>query len=211
MKPIELLKKGLLDLGFPHSEGQLNSFMTFLSELKKWNRAYNLTSLKTDKDIIIKHFLDSVLYLKVIPSDALKIADAGPGAGFPGLPMKIIHPGREITLIEASRKKSAFLRNIVRTLKLPNVIVLNKRLETLGDSYTKAFDAIVSRATFTTRGFIDQAFPYMKEQGCLVLSKGPKISEELDIGNKLNSHNLTLKISPFSLFNLKRNLIIIQK
>ena len=95
----ELLKKGLDELSFLCSEEQINAFMTYLSELKKWNRAYNLTALKTDRDIIIKHFLDSILYLKVIPEKTLKIADAGTGAGFPGIPIKIMKPEIEITLI----------------------------------------------------------------------------------------------------------------
>lgn len=82
--PEELLKKGLNEIGLSCSQGQINAFMTYLSELKKWNRTYNLTALKTDGDIIIKHFLDSLLYLRAIPSGSFKIADAGSGAGSQG-------------------------------------------------------------------------------------------------------------------------------
>src|SRR4030067_3577135 len=127
MTPDELLKKGLNEIGISYYEDQIDTFMTFLHELKKWNRVYSLTALKTDEDIIIKHFLDSILYLKAIsPSplrgegwgEGLKIADAGTGAGFPGIPIKIIKPELDMTLIESSRKKSVFLRHIIRILKL---------------------------------------------------------------------------------------------
>ena len=66
--------------------------MTYLSELKRWNKAYNLTGITKDEDIVIKHFLDSLLYLKAMPTDELRVADIGSGAGFPGIPMKIIRP-----------------------------------------------------------------------------------------------------------------------
>ena len=82
--------------------------MTYLSELKKWNRAYNLTGLAKDEDIIIKHFLDSLLYLKAIPQGALQVADIGTGAGFPGIPITIIRPEIEMYLIEPSGKKVRF-------------------------------------------------------------------------------------------------------
>jgi 16S rRNA (guanine527-N7)-methyltransferase len=96
--------------------------MTFLVELKKWNRAYNLTGLKTDEDIIVKHFLDSLLYIKALPDRKLKLADAGTGAGFPGIPIKIIRPEINITLIESSRKKSAFLRHLLRELNYRAIV-----------------------------------------------------------------------------------------
>lgn len=206
MNPEELLKKGLNELGFSCSKGQTNAFMTFFFELKKWNRAYNLTALKTDEDIVIKHFLDSLLYLKAIPVNALKIADVGTGAGFPGIPIKIVRPEIDITLIEPSRKKTAFLRHIIRGLKLNGVNVLDKRIETLGKSYEKTYDIIVSRATFKIKDFLKKACPYVKEDGRLVLSKGPKISEEI---KELKDKGVIEKITRLSLMNNERNLLII--
>ncbi len=125
----DLLKKGLTELGFMPSEEQTNAFMTYLSELKKWNKAYNLTGLKEDKDIIIKHFFDSLLYLKALPDGEITVADVGSGAGFPGLPIKIIRPEIEMYLIESSRKKAAFLKHIIRQLGLKKAEVIEKRIE----------------------------------------------------------------------------------
>lgn len=180
MKSEELLEKGAREIGFPCSNKEIDAFMIFLSELKKWNKTYNLTALKTDNDIIIKHFLDSILYLKTFPEGRLKIADAGSGAGFPGIPIKIIRPDMNVTLIESSRKKATFLRHIVRLLKLTEINVIEERIEDLGDEYKKSFDIVVSRATFKIKDFVETACPYIKANGLLVLSKGPKLKEELD-------------------------------
>jgi len=179
MTTIELFKSGLNDLSISCSEQQVSAFMTYLTELKKWNRAYNLTALKTDEDIIIKHFIDSLLYLKALPPGRLKVADAGAGAGFPGIPLKIVRQELEISLVESSGKKSAFLRHITRILKLADTNVIEQRLEHLGNEYKKAFDVIVSRATFHTADFLKMACPYVKDGGKLILNKGPKFSEEL--------------------------------
>ncbi len=222
--PEKLLQKGLDELGFSCSEKQINAFITFLSELKKWNRAYNLTALKTDDDIIIKHFLDSVLYLKAIEEialprhagarndrrEVLKIADAGTGAGFPGIPVKIIRPEMDITLIESSRKKSAFLRHIIRILKLNRINVLNSRVEAIGKNYEKAFDVIVSRATFKIRDFLKKACPYVKEDGWLVLSKGPKISEEANFLNEAYRRGVMKKVVTLPFLKAKRTLLMLK-
>jgi 16S rRNA (guanine527-N7)-methyltransferase len=179
MKPFELLNNGLSELGLSSSKEQIRAFMTYLAELKKWNRAYNLTALKTDADIIVKHFLDSLLYLKALPAGRIKLADAGTGAGFPGIPLKIVRPEIEIALIESSGKKTAFLRHITRLLSLTGTSVIEERLEHLGKAYEKGFDVIVSRATFTTADFLKMACPYVKDTGRLILNKGPRVFEEL--------------------------------
>lgn len=174
-----LLKTGMQELGIAFTEMQIHAFMIFLHELKKWNRAYNLTALKTDEDIIIKHFLDSLLYVKALPAGPLKLGDAGAGAGFPGIPLKIVRPEIEIALIESSGKKTAFLRHITRLLSLSGTSVIEERMEHLGKSYEKGFDVIVSRATFTTADFLKMACPYVKDKGRLILNKGPRVFEEL--------------------------------
>jgi len=184
LKPEELLKQGFTELQISCSEKQIRTFLTYLAELKKWNRAYNLTGLKTDDDIIIKHFLDSLLYIKALPASPFHMADIGSGAGFPGIPVKIMMPEIAVTLIESSRKKAAFLRSIVRTLGLKQVTVIEERIEHLGNECGQSFDVIVSRATFSIREFLTAACPYVRPGGRLVLNKGPKVPDELaELGN----------------------------
>jgi 16S rRNA (guanine527-N7)-methyltransferase len=179
MKTIDLLQNGLHELNIAFTDRQITSFVSYLRELQKWNRAYNLTALTSDNDIIIKHFLDSLLYLSFIPEGPVHLADVGTGAGFPGVPLKIIRPEIEMTLIEPSRKKTAFLRSILRHLQLPGIAVLEQRIDSMGNDYKEKFDVIVSRATFTLLEFLARACPSVKQGGILIASKGPRVSEDL--------------------------------
>jgi len=179
-RPEELLAKGVDELGLPISRGQIDAFMIYLSELKRWNRAYNLTGLKKDEDIVIKHFLDSLLYLKVLPQDAVIIADVGSGAGFPGMPIKIMRPETEMYLVEPTGKKAAFLRHMIKPLLLNKVHVIEKRVEATDPRDMRApADAAVTRALFDVGDFMKKASHIVKAGGTLILNKGPKAEEEL--------------------------------
>ncbi|MEK6528977.1 MAG: RsmG family class I SAM-dependent methyltransferase, partial [Nitrospirota bacterium] len=133
----------------------------------------------------------------------------------PGIPIKIQRPEIDITLIEPSRKKTAFLRHIIRILALDKISVLDERIESLGEEYWKIYDIIVSRATFKINDFLKKACPYIKEEGVLVLSKGPGISGEIEkLKNqgsikKIEGHILSLK-SGSTCLTAKRNLLILQ-
>jgi 16S rRNA (guanine527-N7)-methyltransferase len=208
-KPDEILKNGLIELGLIFSKEQINLFMTYLSELKKWNKVYNLTGLKRDEDIIIKHFLDSLLYLRVIPEDKIMAADIGSGAGFPGLPIKIIRPEIEIFLIEPSKKKSSFLRHMIRQLKLEKVEVIEKSIEEIkvNKEIPSFVDVGMTRALFDIKDFIKKASHIVKKGGFLILSKGPKVTEEVAMLQKVDYEISTLLL-PMS--DIKRNIVIVK-
>jgi 16S rRNA (guanine527-N7)-methyltransferase len=208
LRPVELFKKGLSELGITFTEERGNAFMTYLSELKKWNKAYNLTGLKTDEDIIIKHFLDSLLYLKALPDGPLKVADIGSGAGFPGIPVKIMRPEIEMYLIEPTGKKTAFLRHITRHLHLNDIHVIEKRIEDtkVSDEIPSPVDAAVTRALFDVREFINKASHLVRQDGILVLSKGPKAEEEVR-----ELREVKYEVLPFTLplSDMQRHIIVI--
>jgi len=172
----ELLRDGIKIIDIPFTEDQINQFLIYLAELKKWNRAYNLTALKTDEDIVIKHFLDSLLFLKVLPSHVRSIADIGSGAGFPGIPLKIMRPDITVVLVEPVQKKSLFLEHMQRKLKIEGLLVRNCRIEDVDDLQV---DVAVTRALFSVGDFIGKAERLLREKGVLILSKGPKLEEEL--------------------------------
>ena len=206
--PNKLVKDGLMRLGFTPSEEQINAFMNYLSELKKWNEVYNLTGLKEDKDIIIKHFFDSLLFLKVMPDGGIRVADIGSGAGFPGIPVKIIRPEIDMYLVEPSRKKSAFLRHITRRLRLKGIDVIEKRIEEIKTNKELPYlvDAAVTRALFSIKDFIKKASPVVKKGGTLILNKGPKVDEEIHKLVDIKYEILTLAL-PFS--NIKRHIVTV--
>jgi 16S rRNA (guanine527-N7)-methyltransferase len=161
---------------------QKHLLMAYLTELKKWNRAYNLTSLNTDEDIIVNHFLDSLLYLKAIPEGHMSIADVGSGAGFPGIPIKIFRAESGMYLLEPSRKKAFFLRHIVKMLGLYGVEVIEKRVEDIG---YLGVDVALTRALFSIKEFIRKVSRLVRDDGRMVLSKGPRVYEELgEIGKE---------------------------
>ena len=199
----ELFIRGLDMLRISYSEEQLEAFSFFLVELKKWNKAYNLTGLRTDAEIIIKHFLDSLLFHKVLPGEVRTVADIGSGAGFPGIPMKIMKPELDMALVEPSQKKAQFLAHIQRTLRLDGLKIMNMRVE---DVHGEQFDAAVTRALFSILEFIHKAEGILTQKGVLILSKGPKVDEELRgiVGRSIRRHDMVL---PFQ--DSVRHLIII--
>jgi 16S rRNA (guanine527-N7)-methyltransferase len=200
-----LLMKGLDLLRIPYSGAQIEAFSIYLAELKKWNRAYNLTALKTDADIVIKHFLDSLLFLKVLPPSVKIIADVGSGAGFPGLPIKIIRPDIELVLIEPVQKKALFLEHMQRVLKMSGTRIMNIRIEDVSDLLV---DAAVTRALFSVGEFIDKAERLLRGKGVLILSKGPKLEDELR-GLETSSIKREDIVLPFE--QITRHLVIVQK
>lgn len=187
-----LFKKGLKELSLPVRSEQVRAFMTYLEELKRWNRAYNLTSIRKDEDIIIKHFLDSLLYLKALPEGNIVVMDVGSGAGFPGIPLKIVRPEIRLYLVEPSRKKAGFLIHMVKTLRLEDTEVIEKRIE---DVSGIEVDVALTRALFDIWDFYKKAYHLLKEGGRLILSKGPKFEEETkQIKGKLNFETLKLRL-----------------
>jgi 16S rRNA (guanine527-N7)-methyltransferase len=207
-KPDELIKDGLIELGLTPSTEQINAFITYLFELKKWNKAYNLTSLEKDEDIVVKHFLDSLLYLKAMPEGEIKVADIGSGAGFPGIPIKIIRPETEMYLIEPSRKKFAFLRHIIKELQLKKIEVIEKRIEQIKGILESplSVDVAVTRALFGIKEFIKRTSHIVKQGGILILNKGPKVNEEIKALKGIRYEILILNL-PLS--DIKRNIVIV--
>jgi 16S rRNA (guanine527-N7)-methyltransferase len=173
--PRQLLQTGAEELGISLSVEQINSFFIYFAELTKWNQKINLTTIREEGDMVIKHGLDSLSFLTGFDAaQGLKQLDMGSGAGFPALPIKIVHPEIAVTLVEAVKKKASFLRHIIRTLGLRNVEVVDKRTEELSDSLHAAFDVVTARAFANMKTALFAGTPFLKPNGLMVLSKGPE-------------------------------------
>src|SRR6266487_968575 len=152
--PAAALMEGGLRLGTPLSPHTVARMVRYLQELMRWNTKVNLTGLTTERDIISKHFLDSLAALKFIapdqalirPGPGLRVLDVGTGAGFPGLVLKLQAPDLAVTLLEPSQKKAAFLHHILGLLGIAGASVLIVRLENLEPSQAGFFDLVTSRA-----------------------------------------------------------------
>jgi 16S rRNA (guanine527-N7)-methyltransferase len=191
-------------------------------ELLDWNQKINLTAIKDPEEIAEKHFIDSAIPLKFIPSGS-RLLDIGSGGGFPGIVLKVINPSISVTLIDASLKKINFLKHIIRTLSLENVQALHLRGEDLeGKSdFSNSFDVITSRAFSSLDKFITMAFPLLSEKGMILAMKGKNISGEIKALNSLSlklhdksvncSDYFDMKVKEYTLpySDAKRSIIIL--
>ena len=169
-----ILTEGVSKLGIPLTPQQVNSFYNYLNELIVWNKRINLISRASPQDIIFKDFLDSLTINKHLDS-GVSMADLGSGAGFPGIPIKIIRPDVSISLFEVKRKKIYFLKHIIRCLNLRRI---NARWDQ-GEESEQSFDVVVSRAFGTLTKFLREGIPMIKPSGIVLAMKGRKGKEEL--------------------------------
>lgn len=171
----EILIAGATELGIELLPEQAGSCLLYLSELKKWNRKINLTGVTHDRDIIVKHFIDSFAFLKGLDRmPGLKLLDMGSGAGFPALPIKIVWPDVKVLMVESVKKKGAFLRHIIRLLHLHDTEVLDERVESLVGSFLSAYDVVTARAFSDMGSALNAGSPFLRPGGVLVLSRGPE-------------------------------------
>ena len=144
---------------------------SYLDLLVKWNGKINLTSEKTPSEILHRHIFDSLQYARVIsPKD--NIMDIGSGAGFPGVPLKIVYPSLALTLVESQRKRCSFLEAVVFNLALQNSLVVNERAEKI--SPKPRVGVVILRAVSDIKTCLDLAVPFLLKGGKVVLKKGPE-------------------------------------
>ena len=173
----KLLFEGAKGFGIQLSPKQLSLFMAYQQALQQWNRTHRLTAISDPRDIIIKHFLDSLTPVKILPSLAyMTLLDVGSGAGFPGIPLKILYPGIRLFLLDASEKKASFLHYLIGLLKLKNVKVLNLRLESLGQEkqYVGRFDLVVTRGFGKVLNLLQSCRELLKPKGKVLVFRGDK-------------------------------------
>ncbi len=179
---IDLLAAGAHDFDLDLSPAQLDQFARYADLLIDWNARFNLTSIVDPRDIVIKHFLDSLSAARSIPPGPIKLIDVGAGAGLPGLPLKFVRPEISLTLLEATRKKCDFLKAVVDDLHLTAVTVVNARAEEAGrmDEHRELYDIAVARAVADLPVLIEYLLPVVKIGGFAVAQKSREAEDELD-------------------------------
>ncbi|KAB8122132.1 16S rRNA (guanine(527)-N(7))-methyltransferase RsmG ['Cynodon dactylon' phytoplasma] len=167
----------LLKESFYLNSFQLNQFKKYYFFLKICNKKVNLTSLLSERDVYIKHFYDSLFISKIINLKKIKnLCDLGTGAGFPGIPLKILNPHLEVFLIESNKKKVIFLKKIISILDLSNVFVFNQKVE----QHNYKYNFIITRSLGSLNIVLKLSSFITKKKGYLLAMKGPKYIKELE-------------------------------
>ncbi len=213
----KILVDGARELEIELSEKQAKQFLTYLGILQDWNKRMNLTSLKDPKEIIITHFLDSLTILKAIDIKEISAIDIGTGAGFPGIPLKILRPEISLSLLDSSRKRIEFLEYLSKSLKLKGLEIIWGRAEEYGrkEGYREGYDIVLARALARLDILVELGIPFLKIRGLFIVQKGEKLKEELEearkaieiLGGELKGI-ISLRL-PFS--RKLRKLVIIEK
>src|SRR5258708_7686272 len=176
--------EGLRQLGLQVTERQLDQFLRYQQELLDWNTRINLTAITDPEEVLLRHFLDSLSLLLVYDRAETCLLDIGTGAGFPGLPLKIVRPQWQVVLLEATGKKVAFLQHIIEALQLKNVVALHGRAEELAHKagYRASFDVVTARAVASLPTLLEYAAPFCRVGGQIILPKKGDLAEELAQG-----------------------------
>jgi len=170
------------------NEKQIVLFYKYMEMLLEWNEKINLTAITEVKEIVVKHFIDSILVAKFIKPES-KIIDVGTGAGFPGIPLKIYNESYKLTLLDSLNKRTIFLQEVVKELGLENVEIIHGRAEDYAQDmkYREIYDYAISRAVAPLNILLEYLVPYTCVNGTVIAMKGNNAEEE--IKNAQNAMN----------------------
>ena len=187
-------------------EQMVSQFGSYVDLLVKWNQKINLTSEKSSQDILLRHIFDSLQYAPVIsPKNA--IVDIGSGAGFPGIPLKIIYPELVATLIESQRKRCSFLETVIFELGLKGTKVINDRAEKI--SPERLAEAVIFRGDSDIKSCLELATPFLRREGKVVLKKG--VEERGELKQPIYGFSLEQEVVVTGYNNKKSSLLVFVK
>ena len=163
------------------NEEQIKSFEKYMNLLLEWNEKINLTAITQPDEVKLKHFVDSLTVLKYINDDD-KVIDIGTGAGFPGIPLKIMKENTKITLLDSLNKRINFLNIVIETLNLSNIQAIHGRAEEIARNklYREKYDVAVSRAVANLSTLTEYMLPFVKVGGKCICMKGANVNEEIE-------------------------------
>ncbi|MCH7676834.1 16S rRNA (guanine(527)-N(7))-methyltransferase RsmG [candidate division KSB1 bacterium] len=183
----------------PLSQIQLNQFEIYYNELLKWNPKANLISKNDESRIVERHFLESALFSLLNEfQGGLSVLDLGTGGGFPGIPLQIVTPDLQLTLLDSKRWKGLFLKHLIEVLELQNTEVLCERAEAAAENeeYRNRFDRVVCRAVTDLSALYRLSRPFLKSGGNLVALKGSRLNNELN-RFKAEYPGVSFEVKPF--------------
>lgn len=203
-------------IGLNMTEDQIKNLYTYMNLLLEWNNHINLTAITQENEIILKHFIDSLTIHQYI-GDKQNVLDIGTGAGFPGVPLKIIKEETNFILVDSLNKRIHFLEEVKNKLGLKKIELIHSRAEDLAkdNKYRENVDIAVSRAVANLRVLVEYMLPFVKVGGKCICMKGPNLEEEINesknaikiLGGKIEK--VETIFLPES--DIERNIVIIKK
>ncbi len=184
---LEKFKSGLNKLNIELSEKQLQQFITYYEMLIEKNKVMNLTTITEFEDVVEKHFLDSLSLVEQINlKQNIKVLDLGTGAGFPGIPLKIVFPELEIVLMDSLNKRIVFLEEVIQALELEQITAVHGRAEEMArkPEYREQFQLCVSRAVANLASLCEYCLPFVALNGSFISYKSGEIEEEVEGAQK---------------------------
>lgn len=213
---IMLLKKELGKYNIAIDDDMENKFNIYLNILIEWNQKMNLTAITDPREIAIKHFLDSAILIDAVKfNEGEKVIDIGTGAGFPGVPLKIIMGSIDLTLLDSLKKRLVFIEELKKNIKIEaSAVHIRAEEGSRKEEYREKFDKAVSRAVASLNVLSEYCLPYVKVGGKFIAMKGPNAMNEIEVSRKaleVLGGNIT-DIKEYDLLGEnKRNIVIIEK
>ena len=219
-KDFSQLKEDLNEFGIELTAETEEQFLLYYNMLIEWNSFMNLTAITDFDEVLKKHFTDSVSLIRAIPDlgeKKYRIIDIGTGAGFPGIPLKIVFPNISVVLLDSLNKRVNFLKEVISKLQLTDITAVHGRAEDFAKNkeYRESFDLCVSRAVANLATLSEYCLPFVKKNGRFISYKSEKVSEEFEISGKAISvlggeyeNQVTFELPDSDIY---RNLFIIKK
>jgi len=209
-----LLKK--IDINY--DEETIRSFKKYKDLIIEWNKKINITSIDSEEEIYLKHFIDSIIIKKyVIIKKGSKTIDIGTGGGFPGIPLKLIDNDMRITLLDSLNKRIKFLNEVVKELNLEEVDCIHARAEELGQdkNYREKYDYGFSRAVASLNVLLEYSLPFIKKNGLFIAFKGSNFKDEIQESknalNILGGEIIDIKEYSLPETDISRSMIVVKK
>jgi 16S rRNA (guanine527-N7)-methyltransferase len=215
---IEQFEENLREKGISLTQNQLEQFELYYETLVEWNEKMNLTAITDKAEVYLKHFYDSITAAFYFDfTKPFHLCDVGAGAGFPSIPLKIVFPHIEVTIVDSLNKRISFLNHLAKELKLENVHFIHDRAETFGINplYRESFDVVTARAVARMSVLSELCLPLVKVGGHFIAMKAAHANDELEVGQKAIT-TLGGKLEAMHTFTLpmeesERNILIIKK
>ena len=216
MNNLEILKTGIENFGLEATEEKLQNLKKYREILVEWNKVMNLTGIEEEREVYIKHFLDSISAVtNNYINDDISLIDVGTGAGFPGMPLKICLDNLKLTLLDSLNKRIIFLQTVINELELKNIQAIHGRAEEFVSKEREAYDIVTSRAVARLNVLLEYMLPFVKVGGRCICMKSFEIEEELKEAKKAIEilGGEIEKIDEITLPNtdIKRKIVIIKK